>query len=1575
MKNKIFKMSIILVMILTMTMTNFIFVGASLISYATDDISTNHKNVEFEAYFKEGEKDVLYLRVNVNKEGYFNGNIQLVDSNFKLKESNSEYVNKIENNTITLNQINAGTTAEIEIEVVFEKNPKLEMGLLTMQGTIQLNGIYKDSSQKDKEINATKNVTLELNSDVKTEDIVNDLQIITNKILQINGENKRVLQVSLKAGLKENNYPIKNIEVEVAVSPIENKQPIIKENARLNNMSNQNFTYDGNVAKISMMNENNQWKDTGTEEIILTYIYDEDTSLEEAKIVANQNIELSDGNKISAVPIEANVKDNQECDSIISVETSSVENDIYKGKLYAGIDRTYGNTTTINVNLVGVAEEVEVQEQPSTYIVNDTNREASIYYTQTKINKQQLIEIIGEQGSLTITDQEGNAIQTIDANTEADQEGNIAIIYNEDTVRGITIRLKNIEKIGTIQLEHSKVIKKVDKQTAKMATAIETNLVQRYMQNEMIASEVLKQQRINLIDTKTEAKITMNKSSLSTLTTNNVEIKAILKSAKEENDLYKNPKVQIILPEEIKDIKINSINKVYAEELEIEKAEVTEIVNLGKVIELELSGQQTNYLSEINEGAQILINADITFDITVPTKKANIAMKYTNENGNEQEYETSLNFDIISKYGVLVHSKVDNYKEESKTLETISNENLKGGLDIKKAERIVTIKRDILNNYEEPITNVALIGTLSEEEEEVINGETLKSTFLAGLENIETNLENTKIYYSENGKEWRETIEEVEKVKFYKIELQDNCIQPGELLTIDLQIKIPENLAVNQSTYEKLNLSYQYKEQVISDKYAIYLSTNGKEIETKNPEEEQAERNEFGEIKIKAISAGKELKDGQEVYEGQTIKQIITITNDTGKDINNLKMTAKQDHAIFYTKQVTKEFDTLTGEEMDVTRIVEDERIKQQEMVIETLKNGESISVDYQFSAQGKVGEKTEGTVMLEADGIQPQTIETIANPIKEAKIKLNVVCNYNEERTIIANSTMPITLSAKNLTEKELNDVIIELPIPEGVTFTENYLVASENYTYIGIANHIAKFKINAIKPEEQVDIILSVMVNDFKEQEKQINIYMQSTIDNETYVSNELSKKAVQEKLDITVVQTGSIDRKEVATGDNLTYTANIKNMSDKGQEISIIDHVPSVAVIQKAYVLAEGKETAIEKMEGNEIETEVTLKGNSEIQLVIETRIDEKFAQSSELTNTVEVNAYNQYLKSNKISYKLANIPEENPIQNEISGKVWLDENKNGRKEADEKAFSNVVVKAMDLETGNIVKEMRTNHEGKYQFTQLPNGKYIIIVEYDSKLYSLTEYKKKGIDSDEDSDAIEKEINGQKVAVTDEIHVDNNNTTNIDVGLTKNAIFDLKLDKYINRVIVQNKTGTKTIDYNKEKLAKVEIDAKQVNNATVLVEYGIDITNEGEIAGYASEIVDHMPNDFKFNSELNKSWYTTGDKDLHNITLANEIIYPGETKTITITLIKTMTQNNAGTFINTAEIAKASNEFLVEDIDSTPANNASNEDDISTAELIVSIRTGLGIAIGVMVSFVLIGLVIIMIIIIKKRRDGNE
>ena len=112
MKSKLFRVMVVLMILATLTLTNFIYVGVGAISYAASANDTNHKNVEFTANLKD--EKTLTLGVNVKNEGYFNGEVSLENNNFKMKSSSSEYVNKVEENKITLNQINAGTNVQID---------------------------------------------------------------------------------------------------------------------------------------------------------------------------------------------------------------------------------------------------------------------------------------------------------------------------------------------------------------------------------------------------------------------------------------------------------------------------------------------------------------------------------------------------------------------------------------------------------------------------------------------------------------------------------------------------------------------------------------------------------------------------------------------------------------------------------------------------------------------------------------------------------------------------------------------------------------------------------------------------------------------------------------------------------------------------------------------------------------------------------------------------------------------------------------------------------------------------------------------------------------------------------------------------------------------------------------------------------------------------------------------------------------------------------------------------------------------------------------------------------------------
>ena len=85
-------------------------------------------------------------------------------------------------------------------------------------------------------------------------------------------------------------------------------------------------------------------------------------------------------------------------------------------------------------------------------------------------------------------------------------------------------------------------------------------------------------------------------------------------------------------------------------------------------------------------------------------------------------------------------------------------------------------------------------------------------------------------------------------------------------------------------------------------------------------------------------------------------------------------------------------------------------------------------------------------------------------------------------------------------------------------------------------------------------------------------------------------------------------------------------------------------------------------------------------------------------------------------------------------------------------------------------------------------------------------------------------------KEVGVTEEITVKENHISHINLGLKERKVYDMKLEKMISRVVVQNSKTTRAVEYNDSTLAKVDLDSKQLSNTSVVVEYKIRVTNEG-------------------------------------------------------------------------------------------------------------------------------------------------
>ena len=317
--------------------------------------------------------------------------------------------------------------------------------------------------------------------------------------------------------------------------------------------------------------------------------------------------------------------------------------------------------------------------------------------------------------------------------------------------------------------------------------------------------------------------------------------------------------------------------------------------------------------------------------------------------------------------------------------------------------------------------------------------------------------------------------------------------------------------------------------------------------------------------------------------------------------------------------------------------------------------------------------------------------------------------------------------------------------------------------------------------------------------------------------------------------------------------------------------------------------------------------------------------------------------------------------------------------------ESLLSGIKVSLVNSETGVITKSITTDSAGSYTFSGVENGNYLIVFDYDTSRYTVTSYKKDGVSASVNSDAIitkvEQDGVSRTAAITDVITVENGSVSGIDIGLVLSDKFDLKLDKEITKVMVQNASGaTSTDEYEGTTFAKTEIASKHLSGSTVYIEYKFTVTNAGEIAGYAKKLVDYIPEGMTFNSSLeaNKDWYTGTDGNLYSTAFENVELAPGESQTIKLVLTKQITEENTGIVNNLAEICEDYNIYGISDINSTPGNKAQGENDLGSADVAILIKTGEQlIYISVIITTILLGSIVVFIaynkIVLMKKKGG--
>ena len=309
-KEKLNTKIIAMLLVITLTFANFSMLGAFIFESIAMDLNGNNtndvENIQFEAFFDPNDKSIteiskdinseelkLYVSIQVKGEGILeNAKIDFTDSNFEIKGRNEKYGGSIA-------PITAGNSKIIEIPIVARKDEKYKINLLDMKSLIYLEGEYVDNNGNVTTLKTARQVKVEWKTNsITSQDINFSQEIITNKMYEINGENKRVVQVLLKTNILDNKVPVKTQTIEMQIPSINAQPEQIKVMAKSTKATNgKTFMEFGNeeygkyeykeeeqkVYIYAFNNPNNEneisWLKNEQDEYVVTFVYNQDVEV------------------------------------------------------------------------------------------------------------------------------------------------------------------------------------------------------------------------------------------------------------------------------------------------------------------------------------------------------------------------------------------------------------------------------------------------------------------------------------------------------------------------------------------------------------------------------------------------------------------------------------------------------------------------------------------------------------------------------------------------------------------------------------------------------------------------------------------------------------------------------------------------------------------------------------------------------------------------------------------------------------------------------------------------------------------------------------------------------------------------------------------------------------------------------------------------------------------------------------------------------------------------------------------------------------------------------------------------
>ena len=1590
--------------------------------------------------------------------------VDLENQMFTVKGENltGDFIQLADANKLYLNQINSGTEMELNIPIEYKAAEEFDISKLNSTVNFNLTGTYVNAEGEATEITGTSSVQLGWSNETTIQLTSSVEKYVPYKQ---DGVDYALVQLKVETQLVEgtSSFPIKDSTISLDIPQIEGATVVGIGTSALNTsltnglkgsdviFTEENWEYVQAENKVNISVANNSESTlykvpNGKDEYVVSIIYSNvnlgENTLLNGNVGLSTNVFSSEGLKNIAGSNVTQYDLTEQTGSIVTYSVTGQTESASKGNIYANynVEETayeteYTNLLSINISRPEVVNIVEVREKDEYFTDASGNKFPTAttngyetYYKTTTINKDNLNVILGENGNLQILDENNNSLVTINKDTPCDENGNIIINYNK-SVGKIVLQINNPESEGILNVVNTKAIGKL---SYGKVTAISFNgLTSEYIAAAMYDGDVKGDlgtltSTVALTGTKSNATISLSRNELSTLVENkDVEMNISLNNYNDTTDLYKNPVFEITFPEEIKEITIKTMNVLYGnEELQVSNLEAYKNENGNVVIRVSVQGTQTQYsLGEVTDGTTIILNADIKLDKYTTSGIKNIKMNYYNEIATEYENpvewsmaisrtentllatcgEANIPLKVVAPAGVLNVQEISNYNPEIKeSLYSINQGEVSATLPTYKEESIATMKITMMNNSEDVMQNVSILGRTAFKGNTTITtnedlGTTIDCSMLTEITELQNAGKEIKIYYSENPNAtkdlanaengWVEELKSYTNVKSYLIVIEGE-VAVGEIVSFKYPYMIPAQLSANNVVVATMATNYTAQGvETVAEAHKVVLKTVEEPVLT-----------------VETTSDA-----GEEVKEGQIITYTVTVRNDGKAEARDIKVTSLVAEGTTYLNQLESGEYELRE---DVTELTLD---------IGVVEAGVAKSVSYKVRVNDKATEEIEqpdsieddsqkitSTAQVEAEGLE-KPIYTQSKEVEVEKAEAKVeISEENYEVALKAGQIVELDILV-DLIEKASN-VEIEVELPIGVSYNDAYTL---NFLEDGItterfecatydeATRTVTYSFDALNGARYVK--LKVKVDEVAENGEQIVFKAKATGDGiGEYESNEWIHTLTKPELTMEYVSESS--SKYIKEGEDIAYVLTVKNESTcLAEDVNLYTLVPEGLHINTAtYQYNNNSKSQLLVRDDGSITTTLSIEAGATVTIRVTGKaadIDQKELQtsscwvlSSEEVETMTSDSITQIVQNVEKAVQKPQKQEEpkkvtvestketetkptvtKPTENKtyrITGKAWNDKDEDGKKDSNEKGLSGVTVKLYNASNNRQVSKGTTDGSGEYVFSGLVEGSYYIVFGYNTSKYKLTTYHVKGSNSSSNSDAIS--TNG--LAITDKISISGKSQGDIDIGLVESKMFDLSLEKTVKKITVQTEKGVKAYDYNNVSTAKVDIRAQELAGAKVYVEYYITVANKGELAGYAKTIVDYLPEGMIFSQDLNPGWYQDANGNLYTNALKDKAIAAGQSLTVKLVLVKAMTEENTGIVNNIAEIGESFNESAIADIDSLAGNGVTTEDDLSSADVIISVNTGGGM-VNVMVLITTLITLFIALYVIKLRIDRNN